>query len=124
MWPYDSDGFEPPAPVLEAVLTFEEDLDETVLMQVDSGADLTCVPKRVIPGSAPLRYGLTYVAGYEGDISLTKTVFLSIRFGEHSFADVEVLPIPGRFGLLGRDLLNTLEVTLDGPSRTLFVDGG
>ncbi len=123
MWPYDSDGFDPPAPVLEAVLILHAGDRHTVLMQVDSGADLSCIPARIVPASGPLRYGLTYVAGFEGGVAAKKTVFISIRFGEHRFDDIEVLPISGRIGLIGRDLLNSLEVTLDGPNRVLFVDG-
>ncbi len=123
MWPYDSDGFDPPAPVFEAVLRLRKEVQQTVLMQVDSGADLSCIPERIVPSSGPLRYGLTYVAGYEGEVAAKKTVFISIRFGEYRFDNIEVLPISGRIGLIGRDLLNSLEVTLDGPNRTLFVDG-
>jgi len=50
-------------------------------------------------------------------------VFVSILFGEHRFENIEVLPIESRTGLLGRDLLNALEVTLDGPARSLLIDG-
>jgi hypothetical protein len=123
MWPYDSDGFDPPAAVLEAVLVFSKKLRASIRMQIDSGADLTCIPSHLVPTSRPIRFGITYVSGYDGAITKRKTVFVSILFGEHRFENIEVLPIESRTGLLGRDLLNALEVTLDGPARSLLIDG-
>jgi len=123
MWPYDSDGFDPPAPVLETVLEFSKKLRKSIRMQIDSGADLTCIPSHLVPTSGPIHFGTTYVSGYDGAIAMRKTLFVSILFGEHRFDNVEVLPVESRTGLLGRDLLNALEVTLDGPARSLLIDG-
>jgi hypothetical protein len=60
MWPYDSDGFDPPAAVLEAVLVFSKKLRASIRMQIDSGADLTCIPSHLVPTSRPIRFGITY----------------------------------------------------------------
>ena len=122
MWRYDSEAFDPPAPVVEADLVLGKSVHAGVHMQVDSGADLTCIPGNVVPASGALRYGSTYVSGFDGEISLMRTCFVTIRFGGHRFESVEVLPIAGEIGLLGRDLLNSLEVTLAGPARTLLIE--
>jgi predicted aspartyl protease len=121
MWKYDVDDFDPPAPVVDAELAFGDASPQPVRMQIDSGADLSCIPDRVVPASGRLRYGQSLVAGYDGEIVVRKTYFVTIRIDERRFEDVETLPIAGDVGLLGRDVLNFLAVTLDGPRRRLLI---
>jgi len=122
MWSYDAESFDPPAPVVDAKLTFGEKQSLVVKMQIDSGADLTCIPRAVVPTSDELQYGRTLVAGYEGKVSMKKTCYVGIRIGKHRFEDVEALPIDGDVGLIGRDVLSFLIVTLDGPGSKLLVE--
>lgn len=122
MWRYDSEGFDPPAPVLDVVLWIGDKRHPSVRMQVDSAADLTCIPKSLLTDSGKVRHGAIQVSGYDGEIEIKRTCFVSLRFGEYRFDDVEALPIAGEIGLIGRDVLNALEVTLDGPASTLFIE--
>lgn len=124
MWPYDSDEFDPPAPVVPATLIFDEEIRRPVRMQIDSGADLTCIPSSLAPTSKTIPYGITYVSGYDGEVALRKTFFVSIQFGGNFFPNVEVLPIEGSLGLLGRDVLNALEIKMNGPAQELEIVGG
>ena len=123
MWRYNTGDFDPPAPVVAGELTFGNTRTVAVQMQVDPGADLTCIPKRIIPSSDGLRYGRSLVAGYDGKVVVKKTCFVTVRIDKHSFDNVETLPIDGDVGLIGRDVLNLLVVTLDGPGLKLLIDG-
>lgn len=124
IWRYDADDFDPPAPVVDVELTFGDAPAVAVRMQIDSGADLSCIPNRTIPASGPLRYGRSLVAGYDGDVVVRKTYFVTFQFEDYRFEDVETLPIAGEVGLIGRDVLNLLAVTLDGPRRRLLIKRG
>ncbi len=123
MWNYDVDAFDPPAPVVDAKLMFVDAPAVAMRMQIDPGADLSCIPKRIIPSSGKLQYGRSLVAGYDGNVVLRKTCYVGVHIDNHTFDDVEALPIDGNIGLIGRDVLNLLVVTLDGPGLRLFIEG-
>lgn len=123
MWRYDGENFDPAAPVVEVEMKFGGTSAVTVQMQIDSGADLTCIPRRLVPASEDLPYGRSLVAGYSGEIVVRRTYFVSIRMNGYGFEDLEVLPIDDDVGLVGRDILNSLEVTLNGPAQEVLIDG-
>ena len=123
MWRYDVDDFDPPAPVVDAELMIVDTPAVAMRMQIDPGADLTCIPRRSIPPSGKLQYGRSLVAGYDGKVVVRETCYVGVRIDKHTFDDVEALPIDGNVGLIGRDVLNLLVVTLDGPGLRLLIEG-
>ncbi len=123
MWKYNVKDFDPAAPVIEVQVDFGEVAGGTTFMQIDSGADMSCIPKEIVPPSKDLPYGYSYIVGYDGVKVPRKTYYVSIRIAGRIFEDIEALPIEGEMGLVGRDVLNSLRLTLDGPKLQIFING-
>lgn len=123
MWKYNVEDFDPAAPVIEVQVDFGEVTGSTTFMQIDSGADMSCIPKEIVPPSKDLPYGYSYIVGYDGVKVPRKTYYVSIRIAGRTFEDIEALPIEGEMGLVGRDVLNSLRLTLDGPNLQFFING-
>jgi hypothetical protein len=113
---YDADDFVPPAPVARVSVSVADGVAETdVPMLLDTGADVSVVPQAV--------------ADRLGVVAQASGVLLQMFDGsqrEALVADVRVDVLRYRFrgrfvialadyGILGRDVLNSLVVTFDGP---------
>lgn len=124
MFPYDTENFDPPAPAINAEITapLRSSPTQLVYMQLDSGADMTCVPKRAISSIHCLRYGSIITEDFDGHLSTNRTCFLCLSFAGFDFEDIEAIEIDGSFGLIGRDVLNELKSILDGPKRSWHVE--
>ena len=86
--------------------------------KLDPGASLT-----IIPESLPRRWRIEPVANatlltYNGQEAIRPVYAVDIIIGSRRFQDVWVTTVPRRSILLGRDILNQLCVTLDGPQQT------
>lgn len=114
---YESRLFQPPAPVVEGIVRGPTGQQAEVLLLLDSGADVTVLPRicahaagaRIRQSGVPLRFYDGSVATF--DVAALNLDLLRYRFpGTYVIADAE-------YGLLGRDILNLLVVTLDGPNQ-------
>ncbi len=89
---------------------------------IDTGADITVVPREYL-----IRLGAQVVAsGYLrspwGERHNVKIYQVNIRIEGHNLYDVEVASDPrGREILLGRGVLNQLNLQLDGPNEIVVV---
>jgi len=89
---------------------------------VDTGADITTVPKEYL-----VRLGAPVVAsGYLrspwGERRRVKIYEVNVRVGGHNVYEIEVASEPGgREVLLGRNVLNQLNLQLDGPNEIVVV---
>ncbi|WP_095042671.1 retropepsin-like aspartic protease [Candidatus Promineifilum breve] len=118
MTPYNSELFDPPAP-LAAVEVRGSDRESaliTISMLIDSGADVTLVPKSCVDN-----LGITVVAdqtyelmGFDGSRSFAPVVWVEMIFLKRIFRG-RFLIIDQEWGILGRDVLNHLPIVLDGP---------
>lgn len=114
---YDALLFSPPAPV--ARVTLRDPGGETTVsgvpMLVDTGADVTLIPK-----SSALQLGVTAspdgyeLMGFDGSKSLAQAVRLNLELLGKTFRG-QFLLIDQEWGLLGRDVLNHLPLLFDGP---------
>jgi hypothetical protein len=118
---YDASQFNPPAPLAQVTLRNPERNTELagVAMLVDSGADVTLVPR-----SAVQMLGVDIVAersyelmGFDGNISVATPVELDLVFLKRVFRG-QFLIIDQESGILGRDVLNHLALLFDGPQLT------
>ena len=118
---YDAIRFTPPAPL--ALVTFRNRVTGTcvsdVPMLLDSGADVSLVPRQtVLALGVSIDPAAVYeLMGFDGNRSLAQAVNLDLHFLKRTFR--------GRFlltghecGILGRDILNHVSVSLDGPNLT------
>jgi hypothetical protein len=115
---YDSNLFNPPAPVARVIL---RDLGNgksvlDVPMLIDSGADITLVPHASINalGSENNEDEIYELQGFDGHRSMAKAVNLDLLFLKQTFRG-RFLVVNSESGILGRDVLNHIVVVLDGP---------
>jgi hypothetical protein len=117
---YDGSRYDPPAPV--AIVTLRgfrgEGPVENVSLLIDTGADITLLPR-----SAITRLGISPNAGmrfklisFDGTQSTAEAVDLDMHFLNKSFRG-QYLVTDGEHGILGRDVLATLRMMLDGPGQ-------
>ncbi len=116
---YEEVQYSPPAPV--AYVTLRNSLNgsawENVPMLIDTGADVTLIPRNAIDqlGLETLASTQYQLEGFDGSTSLASVVqlefiFLSLTFrGQFLFIDQE-------WGIIGRNILNAVAITLDGPA--------
>ena len=115
---YDAERFDPPAPVA-AVALRDPRTGATltgVEMVVDSGADVTLVPRTAVEklGSQTVEGLMVELCGFDGSRSVASAVALEMRFLGRVFRG-RFLVVDLESGILGRNVLNTLVVSLDGP---------
>lgn len=122
-YPY-STRYDPPMPVVEVTLGASgDDLSIGPLTAIiDTGADITVVPREYLArlGSPVVAGG--YLRSPWGERRRVRIYEVNLRVGEHSFYDMEAVgELDGHEVLLGRDVLNRLNLQLDGPRGVVVV---
>ena len=116
-------AYDPPAPVVNLLLR-DPDTGDSLSWpaQVDTAADRTVLPTRVVRALDSPISGWGEFAGFSGarvELSLHE---VEIVLGGHGPFLVEVIHAPAEDNiLLGRDILNRLRITLDGPGPFLEI---
>jgi predicted aspartyl protease len=117
---YDASHFEPPAPVARVTLRNPHSgvLIPDVLLLVDTGADVTLLPRLAVEGlGVPLLANQSYeLMGFDGSKSFAPVVMLDMIFLARAFRGRNLL-IEADRGILGRDILNHVTLLLDGPQQ-------
>jgi Aspartyl protease len=115
---YDSNVFDPPAPLARVSLRTLHDGNSVtdVPMLIDSGSDLTLIRERFVD---ELRVDLDpnesfELAGFDGHTIMAKSVRLDLLFLGRTFRGRFAL-VNSQSGILGRKSLNHFAVLLDGP---------
>lgn len=128
MFDYDQSQFRPPAPTYKLVLKGESPdgsaATVTVNMLIDTGSDLTCIPKRVMDqlfrklGVTELPHGFTVVQGFEGaGTRSAKQYELTVQPGDVGGGRDWLFTVTtASIGFLGRDILNAHILELNGPN--------
>jgi predicted aspartyl protease len=116
---YDADRFEPPAPVARVILRRQGQGQVETLMLIDSGADVTLLPRGAVeslgvPVETDRRYSLI---GFDGTVSLSPVVRLELTFCGRTYRG-QFLLVDEECGILGRNILNSVALVLDGPRQT------
>lgn len=115
--PYDGINFIPPAAALKVDVENKitgQTLDDKVLALIDSGADLTNIPATVAMSLGLQPIDFIEVGDYSGKSHGDKPVYeVRVIIDAISF-DVDAAETEGEF-LIGRDLINNVKLTLDGP---------
>ena len=118
---YDGAKFTPPAPVAQVIVRSPKTDDSVanVPMLIDTGADVTLLPREPIPELlTSADSGDEYeLEGFDGTRSLAPSVLLELRFLGRTFRG-QLLVVDGSHGVLGRNVLNWIALALDGPNQT------
>ncbi|MBV6450536.1 MAG: hypothetical protein MHPDNHAH_01260 [Anaerolineales bacterium] len=117
---YDTENFDPPAPV--ATVTLRHPATGVSLpdvpMLIDTGADVTLLPREYVERLGVETESEAYeVQGYNGEISFADAVKLEMIFLDRKFTG-QFLLMDQPMGILGRNVLNAVSIFLDGPDGT------
>lgn len=115
---YDSDHFAPPSPAAVVILQSSAGRAvKNVILQLDTGADVTLVPRWAInlldiPAN---EFHERNAMGFDGIVSKAQAVDIAVIFFEMRFKG-RCIVVDTDIGVLGRDILNFLTITLNGPA--------
>ena len=116
---YDAVDYDPPAPIAQVSLRAADGVVvNDILLLIDTGADTTLLPRSAVTrlGIKPdpsLNYELI---GFDGTRSTAQAVDLDMTFLNKSFRGRYLL-IDSDRGILGRDVLASVALLLDGPAQ-------
>ena len=115
---YDSENYNPPAPVAYVTLRNPAtgDVLSNVPMLIDTGSDTTLLPSNVVEKlgvKAEEDTGFE-VQVFDGDTKFLRIVKLDLLVLDKTFRG-EYLLIDRPVGILGRNILNNVRILLDGP---------
>jgi hypothetical protein len=115
---YDSNLFNPPAPLAKVALRDPKNgnVANDLLMLIDSGADISLVPNTSIETlNSILDMNESYeLKSFDGQRSVAQSLQLDLIFLRRTFRG-RFLIVNSETGILGRDVLNHVAVLLDGP---------
>ena len=117
MTAYDSSLFSPPAPVAFVTLAIGVNEMPDVPMLIDSGADVTLIPKKTaVALSAEIEENRSIeLEAFDGTRSQAQAAVLDLVFLGKRFRG-RFLLTDQNFGILGRNILNHFSLLLDGPN--------
>lgn len=117
---YDATLFDPPAPLAQVVLRSPADSGQLALvsMLLDTGADVTLIPTTAanqlnVVVETQAQYELM---GFAGARTMAAAVQLEMIFLNKIFRG-RFLLIDQAWGIIGRDILNLVSLSLDGPNQ-------
>jgi hypothetical protein len=124
IYSYDYDTtYNPAMPMVEMTIGIamsDPSLDLAAL--VDSGADATLIPISYLHQIRARRSRKTWMRGTAGGRILVDLFAISLRLGSFTQAHLEVVgDTENNEIILGRDVLNHLSVTLNGPASSVEI---
>ncbi len=112
---YEAGAWDPPAPIVRATVRGPSDSADDIPMLIDTGSDVSVVPQAVAEAiGAPIHPSRVPVQFYTGAEEAWEEAELSVEFGRFRFEGL-FLVVESSYGILGRNVLNLLMLTLDGP---------
>jgi len=118
-----STEYDPPAPVLTVAISLPvgaaAQRTEQISALCDSGADLTCLPAYLIEALGLLEVDEVQVEGYDGSTQIKPLYAARLSLPDSHSHLVRIVPTSSGEALLGRDVLNSLRLELNGPQRRL-----
>lgn len=114
---YNEVLFFPPAPVANVTLRHPDSgaMQSDIALLIDSGADVTLLPKFSLQGlGVNVNLNSSFeLEGFDGNVSSSFSVRVDLIWQGKTFKG-EFLTIEQEIGYLGRDILNHLNLNLDG----------
>ena len=121
MLAYDKNKFQPPAPVANVVFRNPNNgaTWSDVPMLLDTGADVTLVPRVALEhlGIEPDPNRQYELLSFDGSASLAQIAQLELVFLNRRFRGSYLL-IDQDHGIMGRNILNAVQLVLNGPMLT------
>lgn len=107
--------YQPPAPTLPVQVShlFDSPKSESLEGKLDTGADSTVIPTRLVTQFGLMPTGWKRVRSYDGVVRTVRTYYVRIQLVDKSFV-VKVTAANRQNVLLGRDVLNRFNLCLHG----------
>jgi len=118
-------GFRPPGPILYLSISRIDDPGNFVVFPalVDSGSDVTIIPRSVADQLELQPISTKQINGI-GDFSTQSTVYSARVRIDGLFDEIMKIAALGDEEVIGRDVLRSLTITLDGPGSVLSARSG
>ncbi len=119
---YNGRDFDPPMPVLQIGLSKPgiERAKQTIEVIVDTGADGTLLPIDVLASIGVRAIDRASLIGITGERQLVDIYVVTIHIGTCLIRGIKVAALPPETtGILGRDVINQLQIHLIGPAQML-----
>lgn len=123
-FPYNNQTFSPAMPVMLITVSGLRRNDPVAQVEalVDSGADATMLPADLLQRVKAGFHETRTMRGVTGHRVAVDTYFVTIRVGPYEIDGIEALGmVEGTEAILGRDVLNQLQITLHGPAHELWI---
>jgi hypothetical protein len=121
MFPYAL-SFKPPMPALDVdILHPLTNARATLFAKIDTAADQTIIPESIVNILDLEPQGLTIAQPVDSDVRVYITYACDLIVAGRQFIDLEAAAAPVDYILLGRDVLNELRITLDGPQLRFVI---
>lgn len=122
-YPYD-ESYSPAMPIVTVTVDgYAGRPLQTLTALIDSGADGTMLPIDILEAVDALYEDSVRLQGVLGDSEPVDRYTVAIRLGSLTLHGIQAVAIPsGAESIIGRDLLNNLVVTLNGPAFVTQVD--
>ncbi len=117
--PHYSPRLDPPAPILEIQVEnpFQKELRRTASAVLDIGSDITAIPQFLLRALKLKDSSKVSMTGIDGMTLQHNAYLVNLTVEGFPFERLEVIDWRGDEVLLGRDVLNEFEITLDGKNR-------
>ncbi len=91
------------------------------MFRLDTGADITAIPFRVVVELGLEPFDERNIMGYDSHGVISQTYKAFFHFGNVPLGEIEVVATQSGSTLLGLDILSQLKLTLDGPNKSLII---
>lgn len=116
---------QPPAPFINVVLqnpTRGSEMMRNVAAQVDHGADRTVLPEKIVLALELPQVGRVEIGGLGGAIHVLRSFAVLLGVHDLPLRRLEIVAsAEEEWILLGRDVLNSYRIVLDGPQLALEI---
>ena len=109
-------SFTPPAPVADVAVAHPVSSVNSGALRgkLDTGADLSVIPERLVAQLALTARGHVWARGYDGTFSQRPVYYVRLNLEGHELAAVRCIAADRSNVLVGRNVLNRFIITLDG----------
>lgn len=121
-FPYDTSEI-PAAPYIDLHVSVpgQPETGKNVRAKLDSGASITVIPQTLVDEWNLISHESAQVRAYDDTPTVRPVYDVEFRIGTRRFANLPVIASERRTLLLGRNVLNQLSITHDGPRRTVRI---
>lgn len=121
---YDRLNFSPAMPVLTIKLSRSDGSDRSIVFDalVDTSADGTLIPLDLLEAVGAPYVDRAYLRGITGRRKRVDLYVVAVEVGDNRVPGIRSVAVPPReLPILGRDVLNSLRLLLDGPTNSLEI---